>query len=82
MAAVAAARRETRKSATAEQPGLFSATQLPAGGRAPLPVLGQRGDTAFYELAGSRIATPGTGMMQGCLTVNPYVGCEMSCSYW
>lgn len=81
MAAVAATRGGARKQAAAEQPGLFAPAQLPAGARAPLPVLQRRGDTAFYELAGSRIATPGTGMMQGCLTVNPYVGCEMSCSY-
>lgn len=80
MVAVAAARRG-RESIAGEQPGLFPAAQFPAAGRPPLPVLRQRGDTAFYGLAGSRIATPGTGMMRGCLTVNPYVGCEMSCSY-
>jgi DNA repair photolyase len=81
MAAVATACREKKRDSAAEQPGLFSAAQMTAVARPRLPVLQQRGDTAFYELAGSRIATPGTGVMQGCLTVNPYVGCEMSCSY-
>ncbi|HEV2149820.1 MAG TPA: radical SAM protein [Longimicrobiaceae bacterium] len=64
-----------------EQATLFADPRFSAPGRPPLPVLQQRGDTAFYELAGSRIATPGTGVMRGWLTVNPYVGCEMSCSY-
>jgi DNA repair photolyase len=51
-----------------------------ASGR-ELPVLAQRSGAVFYELAGARAASPGTGMMSGTLTVNPYVGCEMSCSY-
>jgi DNA repair photolyase len=44
-------------------------------------VLQRRGDALFYALDGARLAAPGTGMMRGTLTVNPYVGCEMSCSY-
>jgi DNA repair photolyase len=51
------------------------------GGARPLPVLQRRGDALFYALDGARLAAPGTGMMRGTLTVNPYVGCEMSCSY-
>lgn len=46
-----------------------------------LPVLQQRGGAVFYALEGARLASPGTGMMAGSLTVNPYVGCEMSCAY-
>jgi DNA repair photolyase len=46
-----------------------------------LPVLQRRGDAVFYELAGARLVSPGTGMMKSMLTVNPYVGCEMSCAY-
>ncbi len=51
------------------------------GGARPLPVLQRRGDALFYGLDGARLAAPGTGVMRGTLTVNPYVGCEMSCSY-
>jgi DNA repair photolyase len=51
------------------------------GGARPLPVLQRRGDALFYALDGARLAAPGTGIMRGTLTVNPYVGCEMSCSY-
>lgn len=78
MPATARARRKT--AGGAEQPALFAPADG-GGARPPLPVLQRRGDAAFYELAGSRMATPGTGVMRGCLTVNPYVGCEMSCSY-
>jgi DNA repair photolyase len=46
-----------------------------------LPVLQRRGDAVFYELPATRLVSPGTGMMQHVLTVNPYVGCEMSCAY-
>jgi DNA repair photolyase len=77
----AAATKKAARAAGSEQRTLFPEGQLPASGRPPLPVLQRRGDAAFYELSGSRIATPGTGVMRGCLTVNPYVGCEMSCSY-
>lgn len=73
----AAARRESTREG-APQTTLFAGE---GGARAPLPVLQRRGDTAFYALPGSRLATPGSGMMRECLTVNPYVGCEMSCSY-
>jgi DNA repair photolyase len=54
-----------------------------AGGTAgrELPVLQQRGDAVFYELPAARLVSPGTGMMKHVLTVNPYVGCEMSCAY-
>jgi DNA repair photolyase len=62
------------------QPSLFTHGESRAA-RPPLPVLQRRGDTAFYELSGSRLAAPGTGVMRGWLTLNPYVGCEMSCSY-
>lgn len=51
------------------------------GSARPLPVLERRGDALFYALDGARLAAPGTGVMRGALTVNPYVGCEMSCSY-
>jgi len=60
-----------------EQAELFPA----AGGERLLPVLQRRGDALFYALDGARLAAPGTGVMRGALTVNPYVGCEMSCSY-
>ncbi|HEX8359279.1 MAG TPA: radical SAM protein [Longimicrobium sp.] len=60
-----------------EQAELFAA----GGGARPLPVLQRRGDALFYALDGARLAAPGTGVMRGTLTVNPYVGCEMSCSY-
>lgn len=63
-----------RKAGQAE---LFAARE----GASPLPVLERRGDTLFYALDGARLAAPGTGVMRGTLTVNPYVGCEMSCSY-
>lgn len=63
-----------RKAGQAE---LFAARE----GGSPLPVLERRGDTLFYGLDGARLAAPGTGVMRGTLTVNPYVGCEMSCSY-
>jgi DNA repair photolyase len=49
--------------------------------RAPLPVLQSRGDATFYGLPAARLIAPGTGMMARMLTVNPYVGCEMSCAY-
>ncbi|MDB4951406.1 MAG: Radical domain protein [Gemmatimonadetes bacterium] len=48
---------------------------------APLPMLQRRGEAVFYELPGGKLASPGAGMMKHTLTVNPYVGCEMSCAY-
>ncbi|MDP9348617.1 MAG: radical SAM protein, partial [Gemmatimonadota bacterium] len=73
--------RFTQRARTSAQPSLFADAERAAPGRAPLPVLQRRGDAAFYELSGSRLAAPGTGVMRGWLTLNPYVGCEMSCSY-
>lgn len=61
----------------AEQAELFA-----GGGARALPVLERRGDALFYALDGARLAAPGTGVMRGTLTVNPYVGCEFSCAYW
>ena len=64
------------------EPKTGQAELFAAGGSArPLPVLERRGDALFYALDGARLAAPGTGVMRGTLTVNPYVGCEMSCSY-
>ncbi|HEY0150360.1 MAG TPA: radical SAM protein [Longimicrobium sp.] len=60
----------------AEQAELFA-----GGGARALPVLERRGDALFYALDGARLAAPGTGVMRGTLTVNPYVGCEFSCAY-
>lgn len=73
----------------AAQASLFAGTPEPRGataaaaeaGSRSLPVLQRRGGAIFYDLPGARAATPGTGVMRGALTVNPYVGCEMSCSY-
>ena len=72
---------EDEVTGAAAQPSLFAGEEPPPAPRTPLPVLQRRGDAAFYELEGPRLATLGTGVMRGWLTVNPYVGCEMSCSY-
>ncbi len=69
--------------AAGAQAALFASAPMKVAASASrvLPVLQRRGDTAFFELPASRMAAPGTGVMVGTLTVNPYVGCEMSCSY-
>lgn len=69
-----------RRLATERKAGQAELFTAGTGGR-PLPVLQRRGDALFYALDGARLAAPGTGVMTGTLTVNPYVGCEMSCSY-
>ena len=84
-AAAEAARTATGAGGGEAQAALFAPpapgpSSCAAGGR-ELPVLQQRGGAVFYELAGARMASRGTGVMAGTLTVNPYVGCEMSCSY-
>lgn len=82
MAAATGQRRNGRIAAKGWiQADLFGAADSVKPARPPLPVLDRRGDTAFYELSGVQIATAATGVMKGCLAVNPYVGCEMSCSY-
>jgi DNA repair photolyase len=73
--------RVTQRARRSAQPGLFAEAEGTGPVRPPLPVLQRRGNAAFYELSGSRLAAPGTGVMRGWLTLNPYVGCEMSCSY-